>query len=134
MTTDRGSCRNRHAFIGARRIRRTRNFNFPFYSSFLQCPPLFNTSELILGALHPSRITTTFFLLSSLQSSVYSAMWITRGISLINFGVASSALAFQVFVLYPWHHQLDDEFKALKKEHYRVLQQLNLQKPLLEHK
>ncbi|KAJ5409398.1 uncharacterized protein N7487_003757, partial [Penicillium crustosum] len=67
-------------------------------------------------------------------SSVYSAMWITRGISLINFGVASSALAFQVFVLYPWHHQLDDEFKALKKEHYRVLQQLNLQKPLLEHK
>ncbi|CRL24799.1 unnamed protein product [Penicillium camemberti] len=56
-------------------------------------------------------------------------MWITRGISLINFGVASSALAFQVFVLYPWHHQLDHEFKDLKKEHYRVLQQLDLLKP-----
>ncbi|KAI9042456.1 uncharacterized protein KD926_005535 [Aspergillus affinis] len=49
-------------------------------------------------------------------------MIITRGISLINFGVASSALAFQVFVLYPWHNQLDDEFKALKQEHIRVLQ------------
>ncbi|KAL4806531.1 hypothetical protein BDV18DRAFT_159703 [Aspergillus unguis] len=52
-------------------------------------------------------------------------MWITRGISLVNFAVASSALAFQVFVLYPWHNQLDDEFKALKKEHLRVLDQIN---------
>ncbi|KAJ5154799.1 uncharacterized protein N7500_010238 [Penicillium coprophilum] len=59
-------------------------------------------------------------------------MWITRGISLINFGVASSALAFQVFVLYPWHHQLDDEFKSLKKEHYRVLHEINLHKTLRE--
>jgi hypothetical protein len=52
-------------------------------------------------------------------------MWITRGISLVNFTVASSALAFQVFVLYPWHNKLDDEFKALKQEHLRVLQQIN---------
>lgn len=66
LTTDRGSCRNRNAFIGARRIRRTRNFNFPFYFCFLQYPPLFDTLELILGALHPSlRITTTFSFLSS---------------------------------------------------------------------
>ncbi|KAL4909734.1 hypothetical protein BDW74DRAFT_173229 [Aspergillus multicolor] len=49
---------------------------------------------------------------------------ITRGISLVNFTVASSALAFQVFVLYPWHNQLDDEFKALKREHLRVLHQV----------
>ncbi|QQK41988.1 Putative Mitochondrial phosphate carrier protein [Penicillium digitatum] len=61
-------------------------------------------------------------------TSVFSAMWITRGISLVNFGVASSALAFQVFVLYPWHNQLDDEFKSLKKEHQRVLKQLDLRK------
>ncbi|KAJ5970384.1 uncharacterized protein N7479_000302 [Penicillium vulpinum] len=59
-------------------------------------------------------------------------MWITRGISLVNFGVASSALAFQVFVLYPWHNQLDDEFKALKKEHLRVLRQIDLRKTLAE--
>ncbi|OJJ35930.1 hypothetical protein ASPWEDRAFT_41157 [Aspergillus wentii DTO 134E9] len=52
-------------------------------------------------------------------------MLITRGISLVNFAVASSALAFQVFVLYPWHNQLDKEFKDLKKEHLRVLQRLD---------
>lgn len=48
-------------------------------------------------------------------------MIITRAISLTNFLVAASALGFQVCVLYPWHKQLDDEFKALKKEHLRVL-------------
>jgi hypothetical protein len=48
-------------------------------------------------------------------------MYITRAISLTNFLVASSALGFQVCVLYPWHKQLDDDFEALKKEHLRVL-------------
>lgn len=48
-------------------------------------------------------------------------MLITRGFSLTNFVIASSALAFQVFVLYPWHHRLDADFEALKKEHIRVL-------------
>ncbi|KAL2845280.1 hypothetical protein BJY01DRAFT_183284 [Aspergillus pseudoustus] len=51
-------------------------------------------------------------------------MLITRGISLVNFAVASSALAFQVFVLYPWHNQLDHEFKDLKEEHRKVLRHL----------
>lgn len=48
-------------------------------------------------------------------------MWLTRLISLTNFGVASSALGFQVFVLYPWHEQLSEDFEELKKEHLRVL-------------
>lgn len=48
-------------------------------------------------------------------------MIVTRGISLTNFLVATSALGFQVFVLYPWHKRLDDDFEALKKEHLRVL-------------
>jgi solute carrier family 25 (mitochondrial phosphate transporter), member 3 len=48
-------------------------------------------------------------------------MIVTRAISLTNFMVASSALAFQVFVLYPWHQQLDESFEKLKKEHVRVL-------------
>ncbi|KAI0126266.1 hypothetical protein BJ170DRAFT_582334 [Xylariales sp. AK1849] len=48
-------------------------------------------------------------------------MIITRIISLTNFVVASSALGFQVFVLYPWHKQLDDSFENLKREHIRVL-------------
>lgn len=52
-------------------------------------------------------------------------MIVTRGISLTNFVVASSALAFQVFVLYPWHKQLDEGFDSLKKEHLRVLRSLD---------
>lgn len=48
-------------------------------------------------------------------------MWVTRAISLTNFLVATSALSFQVFVLYPWHEQLSEDFEDLKKEHLRVL-------------
>ncbi|KAM0427819.1 hypothetical protein ACHAPT_007276 [Fusarium lateritium] len=48
-------------------------------------------------------------------------MIITRALSVTNFVVASSALSFQVGVLYPWHKQLDDDFEALKREHMRVL-------------
>jgi hypothetical protein len=48
-------------------------------------------------------------------------MFITRALSLTNFLVATSALGFQVWVLYPWHKQLDHDFEALKKEHLRVL-------------
>lgn len=49
-------------------------------------------------------------------------MKITRLISLTNFVVASSALGFQVFVLYPWHQELDAGFEDLKKEHLKVLE------------
>jgi hypothetical protein len=44
-----------------------------------------------------------------------------RGISMTNFLVASSALGFQVFVLYPWHKRLDEDFEALRTEHLRVV-------------
>lgn len=47
-------------------------------------------------------------------------MILTRAISLTNFLVASSALGFQVFVLYPWHIELDERFEELKKEHIRL--------------
>lgn len=46
----------------------------------------------------------------------------TRAISLTNFLVASSALGFQVFVLYPWHNELDERFEELKKEHQKLQQ------------
>lgn len=49
-------------------------------------------------------------------------MLFARTISLTNFLVASSALGFQVFVLYPWHNELDAGFEALKKEHMKVLE------------
>lgn len=49
---------------------------------------------------------------------------ITRVISITNFVVASSALCFQVGVLYPWHKELDENFEKLKKEHLLVLDQI----------
>lgn len=48
-------------------------------------------------------------------------MFVTRAISITNFCVATTALGFQVGVLYPWHKQLDEDFEALKTEHLRVL-------------
>jgi len=48
-------------------------------------------------------------------------MIFTKGFSVTNFCIGSSALAFQVFVLFPWHERLDRDFEELKKEHLRVL-------------
>jgi hypothetical protein len=48
-------------------------------------------------------------------------MIVTRRFSLTNFAIATSALCFQVLVLYPWHKRLDEDFAELKKEHLRVL-------------
>jgi hypothetical protein len=48
---------------------------------------------------------------------------ITRTFSLTNFVIASSALGFQVLVLYPWHKELDEGFSELRREHSRILQQ-----------
>jgi len=50
-------------------------------------------------------------------------MRITRGFSLTNFVIATSALTFQVFVLYPWHARLDEDFTQLKIEHLNYLQE-----------
>ncbi|PGH26561.1 hypothetical protein AJ80_01690 [Polytolypa hystricis UAMH7299] len=61
------------------------------------------------------------FLLTQRSKTEHTVkMLITRGFSLTNFVIASSALAFQVFVLYPWHEQLQEDFEELKKEHLRV--------------
>ena len=49
----------------------------------------------------------------------------------LNFTVAISALGFQTAVLYPWHEELDKEFKNLKQEHkeqLRLHQQVTLKK------
>ncbi|CAI9632285.1 hypothetical protein GT037_004758 [Alternaria burnsii] len=50
-------------------------------------------------------------------------MMITRTFSLTNFLIGSSALCFQIFVLYPWHEKLEEEFVELKKEHARLLEE-----------
>lgn len=38
-----------------------------------------------------------------------------RYLPIISFIVGSSALSFQIMVLYPWHNELDTEFKKLKE-------------------
>ncbi|KAI0337552.1 hypothetical protein BDW22DRAFT_866971 [Trametopsis cervina] len=42
-----------------------------------------------------------------------------------NFAIATVALGFQTTMLYPWHHQLDNEFKKLKEEQGRMLRELH---------
>lgn len=54
-------------------------------------------------------------------------MWFTRGFSLTNFAIGSSALCFQIFVLYPWHEKLEEEFDELRKEHARLLEDTRAQ-------
>jgi len=53
---------------------------------------------------------------------------ITKFISLTNFIIASSALAFQVGVLYPWHNELDAEFQELKKEYRELVVEQRLER------
>ncbi|KAI5895300.1 hypothetical protein GGG16DRAFT_125142 [Schizophyllum commune] len=43
----------------------------------------------------------------------------------LNFTIATAALCFQTTVLYPWHHELDSEFKRLKEEQTRMLKELH---------
>jgi hypothetical protein len=51
-------------------------------------------------------------------------MIIARRFSVTNFLIATSALAFQVFVLYPWHSKLDEDFQELKQENLRLMQEI----------
>ncbi|KAI0822728.1 hypothetical protein BC628DRAFT_1326304 [Trametes gibbosa] len=49
----------------------------------------------------------------------------TRLLPYLNFTIATAALAFQTTVLYPWHHELDTEFKRLKEDQGRMLRELH---------
>ena len=49
---------------------------------------------------------------------------IARRFSITNFLIATSALGFQVFVLYPWHNRLDEDFTALRQENLRLMQRI----------
>jgi hypothetical protein len=48
-------------------------------------------------------------------------MVIARRFSITNFAIATSALCFQVFVLYPWHQKLDEGFERLKQDQLRMM-------------
>ena len=47
---------------------------------------------------------------------------------IVNFFIASSALVFQTTVLFPWHHQLDSDFKDLEEKHKAKLHEYHLLK------
>ncbi|KAJ5569149.1 hypothetical protein N7450_011635 [Penicillium hetheringtonii] len=51
-------------------------------------------------------------------------MIITRAFSLTNFVIASWALCFQAYVLYPWHHKLEDDFKKINSSTYAYLKKM----------
>jgi hypothetical protein len=53
---------------------------------------------------------------------------ILRYLPVFNFVVASSALAFQITVLYPWHNELDREFHVLKRSHEKKLKEFHILK------
>jgi hypothetical protein len=55
------------------------------------------------------------FEFKSTHNALNTTMRITRTFSLTNFAIATSALGFQVFVLYPWHKQLDDDFENMRR-------------------
>ena len=103
-------------------------FFFPFCLSSLIAPQkqpedTIKTHDLILLLfLQIDCISNTSRTLTLIDvPSPQVAMIVTRAISVTNFLVASSALGFQVFVLYPWHKELDDRFSELKQEHLKVL-------------
>ena len=52
-------------------------------------------------------------------------MFYTKALTFTNFTIATTALCFQVFALYPWHNKIDDEFKRLKEEHKQLLLQFH---------
>ncbi|KAG0212846.1 hypothetical protein BGX28_005502 [Mortierella sp. GBA30] len=45
-----------------------------------------------------------------------------KALTVFNFIIGTSALSFQIGVLYPWHHQLDEDFKKLQLHHETNLQ------------
>ena len=47
---------------------------------------------------------------------------------IVNFFIASSALIFQTTVLFPWHHQLDSDFKELEEKHKAKLHEYHMLK------
>lgn len=66
------------------------------------------------------KINRSFFHSGNKPNQIKMPM-VTRTFSLTNFAIATSALAFQVFVLYPWHKELDEGFAEMRREHASIL-------------
>lgn len=48
--------------------------------------------------------------------------FVRKFVPLVNFIIATGALAFQVGVLYPWHHQLEQRFNDLEAAQIKKLE------------
>ena len=42
-------------------------------------------------------------------------------LTIVNLGIAISALAFQIFVLYPWHKELSQDFQEIQSHMKDIL-------------
>ncbi|CAF0791659.1 unnamed protein product [Didymodactylos carnosus] len=49
-------------------------------------------------------------------------------VPIVNFAIASAALAFQVTVLYPWHHELERKFEELQIQQETKLEEYHQMK------
>jgi aminopeptidase-like protein len=49
--------------------------------------------------------------------------FLRKFLPIVNFAIATAALGFQVFVLYPWHHQLEEDFKELQHQQETKLEE-----------
>lgn len=74
------------------------------------------------GLLQPSTHSIRDIRHTAKQQLQITIMLITRGFSLTNFIIGTSALSFQVFVLFPWHEKLEQEFHQLRTEHAKLLE------------
>lgn len=83
---------------------------------------VFFRSVAVLSASTPKH--SSFTPLAPNFSIIYKMPMLARRFSITNFLIASSALGFQVFVLYPWHNKLDDDFHELKQENIRLVQRI----------
>lgn len=54
--------------------------------------------------------------------------FVRKVIPYVNFAVACSALCFQIFALYPWHQELDNEFQKLKLDQHVTLEEYHQKK------
>ncbi|CAF1303673.1 unnamed protein product [Rotaria sp. Silwood1] len=48
--------------------------------------------------------------------------FVRKFVPLVNFLIATAALGFQVGVLYPWHHQLEQRFNELEHKQEQKLE------------
>jgi hypothetical protein len=99
---------------------------FPLSSSFRALKECLEWVIIVIRQTYISTITASYYYQPSFPTvpPPPATMIIARRFSITNFAIATSALGFQVFVLYPWHNKLDEDFKDLKQENLRLMEEV----------